>query len=209
MPSLSKIPQSVNKYAIECAYKIRNKKVEFAKGIDFNIDKITAESKFIKGKKTAVKYNFATKPKDVFIHNHPSAIVGADELSFNDIGAAIKSDVKKIFASTPEGYTSLDLTTVKKNIPKERMLQWILGIKVAWEIKQLLPRSVEEKKIMHYNNIKKFAKFSGATFSDVKWSDYPQLKGIMQDKAQKQFKTRGLKSFFMKFLDKFNQGRKP
>ena len=49
MPSVSKIPQKINRYAIKEAYKIRNLDLEYAKGLDYTLDKITAESKLQKG----------------------------------------------------------------------------------------------------------------------------------------------------------------
>ncbi len=176
MPSVSKIPQNINKYVIKEAYKIKNKKVEYGKGFDFELNIIKAKSKWVVGNNKSNNYDFEINPKDLFLHNHPVSFNTAYELSLGDIGTAVLYDVKKIFASHKDGYTSLDMTTVKKNISKKQMFNWVIGRKTIWEIDSLLPKSLEEKKKMHYNDIKKFAKFSGATFSDFKWSDYPQLK---------------------------------
>lgn len=185
MPSVSKIPQNINKYAIKCAKKICNEKLEIAKGIDINFDKtIRSESDYISGRVDGNDYEIRFNPKDVFVHNHP----GGTELSYDDISTAIKNDVKKIFASTGQGYTSIDFTTVKKSVSKNDMYTWLFYAQSAAKkfIDELAPKPNDDMMTMfkkclqrneYFNNkLKEFAKLTGATFSDVKWSDYKTAK---------------------------------
>ena len=191
MPSVSKIPKNVNKYVTKCAFKIKNEALEHGKGVSFFNGKISGESKIFIGTEYGVSFDNVNNPNDIFIHNHPSGAV----LSNSDLFAAVSTDVKKVFASTPSGFTAMDLTTVKKSISKKEMLDCIrnekeeLGkfAKTLLEpyIKQFITIEKIPKEIYdNLNNkfgiilndkIKEFAKMTGATFSDVKWSDYKQL----------------------------------
>lgn len=176
MPSVSKIPQNINKYAIKCAYAIRNKKVEFAKGIDFKLDKITHQTDFRMGEAQEIPkevYDLELDPKDIFIHNHPQIPNTCRELSLQDIALTVHRDVKKILASTSEGYTSMDMTTVKKSLSKQEMLNWILARAEVLTIAKHMGNNYIPK---HYKTIRAFAKFTGATFSEVKWSDYDKVR---------------------------------
>lgn len=186
MPSVSKIPKCVNDYAVKCAYQIRNMHIEYAKGIDFERDIIKCESEFVKGNRRSVAYpppKSVNAPKDIFIHNHPSS----SEINFIDIEAALSQNMKKIFASTPKGYTSIDFTTAKKS--KIEMQNWIKNFNrdseiFYWELwrktKEIGSEAVQiEKDNYEYKKLKEFAKFSGATFSVVKWNDYMHLNKLM------------------------------
>jgi len=179
MSKLSGIPQAANKYATKCAYVIRNKEFEVAKGINFRYSKVSAESEFIEGLSSGIPYNPATHPSNLFVHNHP---LGSD-LSIMDIFLAIHTGIKKIFASTKQGFTAMDLTTAKKNISKKDMRDWILEAherfrettKTKW-YETLTQEELERQQSIIHQTLKEFAKFSGATMSDVKWSDYRQLR---------------------------------
>lgn len=193
MPSVSKIPQNVNRYAIKCAYEIRNKSVvEYGKGIDFYLDKIKTESLFIEGAVDKIKYPFDDNaPKDLFVHNHPKQT----KLNLGDLFVAVVRGIKKVYASNKKGYTSVDFTTVKKSVSMDRMYNWLLEEKTDQKmmfnklaekfnsnlIYKFIPKSIKDFIIYsiynshNYKKVKEFAKFSGATFSDVKWGDYKQL----------------------------------
>jgi len=176
LPSLSKIPQDINKYAIKCARKICNEKIEFAKGIDFKLDKITNQTDFRMGAEKEIPkevYNLELDPKDVFIHNHPPVPNSCRELSLQDVTLTVYRDIKKIFASTPEGYTSIDMTTVKKSLSKQEMLNWIFA---QAEVLTIEKHIGENYILEHYKTIRAFAKFTGATFSEVKWNDYDKVR---------------------------------
>jgi len=176
MPSISKIPLDIHRYATKCAFDIRNKKVEYAQGINFIDNQVVKKSRQKKGKLTTVKYNFKTKPKNVFWHNHVKSPDNFRELSHNDILVAIREDIKKIIASTEDGYTSIDFTTVKKDVTKQQMIEWMFCKRAIFNVEKLFAVAKENLEKIHYNNLKDFAKFSGATFSDVKWSDYEKVK---------------------------------
>lgn len=205
MPSVSKIPQNINKYAIECGYKIRNMPLEHAKGINFDMNKITSQSDLITGNWNSVNYPFHNLPKDIIIHSHPENFT----FSCEDILTAIRCGVKKMFAFDKDGYFAMDFTTVKKNISKTDQLCFILNADEQSDFlmdqrKKAIPRkhaSTKNKKMTvsklmkiislknqweetYKNNIKEFAKFSGATFSDVKWNDYEKVKRGKNAKCQ-------------------------
>ena len=184
MPSVSKIPQNINKYAIKCAHEIKNKEVEFAKGINFEHGKITSKSELVEGLRSTVSYDFAQSPKDVFVHNHPIFTNTIKELSHDDIATALKNGVQKIIAATKYGFTAIDFSTASKKISKEQMYEWIRLRQALFQVKKmelgenkllgdLAPKMLEK---IHYQTLKDFAKYSGATFSDVKWADYKKVK---------------------------------
>jgi len=175
MPSVSKIHRDIHKYATKCAYEIRNREVEFAKGLrlNSNLDKILAESALVKGTKYEVDYNVIDSPKDILTHNHPDIPNTCTELSLQDITLATYRDIKKIYAATKDGYTSMDMTTVKKSLSKDKMLEWIFAKAKILTIEKLRRNNYGQK---HYQTIRDFAKYTGATFSEVKWSDYDKVK---------------------------------
>lgn len=189
MPSVSKIPKNINQYAIKYARKICQAPIEYGMGIDFNIDKITRVSDVVEGTVGNVKYDFEYSPKDIFIHNHPAN----GNLSLQDIYTAVFNGTKKIFASTKIGFTAMDLTKTKKLRSKAEILNWLEVAIIERDITQktleiehnMLPIQDKNNRVKEYNEkfltfqyeqLKKFAKFSGATFSNVKWSDYKKGK---------------------------------
>lgn len=182
MPKVSKIPKEINKYAIKCGRKICNEPIEWAKGIDFRFGKITKESEFIDGIEDTVWYDFSKNPKDIFIHNHPSG----GSLSLEDILKAVNNNIRKIFAFSSLGFTSIDLNTIKQSVSKEKIIYWILNAKQRFNVNRvLLSDNIPNLKKIIYEEQKDFARFSGATFSDVKWSDYAKVKNKKVLKCQK------------------------
>lgn len=181
MPKVSKVLQEANKYAHACCYKIRNQSIEYGKGIDFNASEITKKSKFIQGNTNSVDYNWKTDAKDIFIHNHPLG----SRICHEDLLTAVSQGVKKIFASTSSGYTSFDFTTVKKSISNDTMLQWLSHQERIFCIQCYLSDNLSEIINKLRTSLKDFAKFSGATFSEVKWSDYEKVKNKRMLKCQK------------------------
>lgn len=193
MPSISKIPQHINQYATRLALEINNEPVENAMTIgDYN--KYIRLSDPIKG---AIGWTvvdvFDKSRKDIIVHNHPNGVV----LSMQDVITAIAYDIKKIFASTNAGFTALDLTTTKKSISKNELLARSVKANEEMEIfanKLFVQQSIKpdinfydiDQKIIKkmddaldkegYLKLKEFAKWSGAIFSDVKWSDYAKSK---------------------------------
>jgi hypothetical protein len=178
MASISKIPSNVNRYAIKCCYEIRNKPFEYLKGLNFANGNVTTKSKYIKGTTCNVTYNFSKNPKAIILHNHPFSLGSSEVISLMDLYSIIFFDTKKIFASSPEGFTSMDLTTVKKT--KTEMLIWLYNKIINWQDIKKNIYSTRKKKKIYYNQIKEFADFSGAIFSDVKWSDYSKMNSIKQ-----------------------------
>lgn len=183
MIRISKIPENINRYAIECARKICNEPVENGKGIDFNLDKIFSESDLFKGEKDHLFYDFGDNPKDIFVHNHPRNV----PLSFNDINTAVEKGIKKIFASTKDSFTSMDFTTINESISKNDIGLWIIdadkkSLNVVKESNSKINGSNFDLGITLFNILKfreylngklqEFAKFSGAIFENVKWSDF-------------------------------------
>lgn len=181
---VSKIPENINKYAIEWAHKISDKPIECAKGIDFGAGKVLAESGIVRGSENQVDYNFSRLPKDIYIHNHPANT----PLNPLDIDVAIRRNVKKIIASTSDGFCSIDFTTINKHISKSEMEHWNdnatketlktfeeLNEKAKkpnaniLELTMTLTKCIKQK-------LEEFAKFSGAIFEDVKWQDLEKLK---------------------------------
>lgn len=186
MTSVSKIPENINKYAIQWARNICTEPIENGKGIDFFSKKIIKESELYKGTIDSLyNYDFRYEPKDIFIHNHPHGT----PLSINDISAAAYCRIKKIFASTQNGYTAVDLTTIDKSITSKDIEIWATNSigKCTNFIKELdclvdLAKNSEDKisiastnnmKICNYlrNKLQEFAKFTGAIFEDIKWQD--------------------------------------
>lgn len=189
MPSVSKIPKNVNQYAIKYARKICQAPIEYGMGIDFNVDKITRISDVVEGTAKYVKYDHKYSPKDIFIHNHPAG----SSISLEDIYISMHNGTKKIFASTKIGFTAIDLTKLKKSLSKDEMLNWLKIAIIERNIKKTrleqeynrIPIQNRNNNFKEYNDmfstfhdelLKKFAKYSGATFSKVKWSDYKKLK---------------------------------
>lgn len=134
MPSVSKIPQNANKYAIKRVFEINNEPLENAQGMYFYNGKVTRESELVCGtESTVINFDFKNNPKELVVHNHPNGI----KLKLDDIYCAIYHKIKKIYVSTHSGFTALDLTTIKKTITKKEMLEWIAKkIKnwMNWEI---------------------------------------------------------------------------
>lgn len=178
MPTISQIPEFVNRYAIDCAYQIRAASIEYGKGLDYSGNKIVRESELVQGKLSSLYYDFNNGPKDIFVHNHPK---GAS-LNFTDIALAMQKKVKKIYASTKEGFTAMDFTTMDKSIDIGYLNLWAIAAK--GDSQKYLDKSMKE--IREANSIfvpfkdflsrklEQFVKISGATFEKVKWEDYMQ-----------------------------------
>lgn len=185
MPTVSQIPEFVNRYAIDCAYKICDAPKEYAKGIAYKDNKIVRESKFISGTSKGVTYDYISGPKDIFVHNHPNQPLEPDSpLNFTDIRMAICAGTKKIFASTNNGFTAIDLTTAEQS-PKS-LYSWAYDADVETDelIKELDAKSLKSDfdfEIVSNNlaqlntflrtKLTAFANFSGAIFENVKWKD--------------------------------------
>lgn len=186
MPGISKIPENVNKYAIEWAKRICQEPVENAKGMDFSnwntlYDRVVNESQLIQGFKHFVKYDFRYKPHDIFVHNHP----GGTPLSIDDIDTAIFTNIKKIFASTKEGYTAVDLSAIKDSSEKTRKSLELWTINALSDqnvfvenlnrglIRETISKNSKTKMISEYltEKLNDFCKWSGAIFENVKWTD--------------------------------------
>lgn len=176
---VSKIPADINNYAIQWAHKIARQPIEYAKGINFNAEKILQESDLIKGSENSVKYNFLNQPKDIYIHNHP----GNTPLNPVDIDVAIRRNIKKMFAATTEGFCAIDFTTVKKGVSKSQLQKWNeSATKESIKTFEKLNKKAMEKnaniteltKILSdylKSILSEFADFSGAIFEDVKWNE--------------------------------------
>lgn len=185
MPTVSQIPEFVNRYAVECAYKICDAPIEYAKGIAYKNDRIVKESKFIPGTNKGVTYDSINGPKDIFVHNHPNQPLEPDSpLNFTDIRMAICAGTKKIFASTNEGFTAVDFTTANQS-PKS-IYRWAYDADNETDelMKELDSKSLKSDfdfEIISNNlaqfhdflitKLNAFANFSGAIFENVKWKD--------------------------------------
>lgn len=181
MANISQIPENINKYAIEWARKICTEPIENAKGLDFWQGKITEESDIFSGQKSTVNYDFKFDPKDIFVHNHPQGT----PLSIDDINAAVRSKIKKIFASTKDGYTALDLTPIEESpeISRNTMEFWTMDAVENQNnfftefqkkvINENISREDGTKIVTEYllGKINDFCKWTGAIFENIKWSD--------------------------------------
>lgn len=189
MPGISRIPENINQYAIQWAKKICHEPIENGKGLDFHRGRIIQESRVCIGSSNSLNnYDFRYEPKDIFVHNHPYG----SPLSLYDVSTAAFLKMKKIFASAKHGYTAMDFTTAYDHITSEDMDNWaIKANKECMDFIRDLDRTVDleqdsGKRIMvaELNNIKiadylrtklqQFAEYSGATFENVKWTDFKQ-----------------------------------
>lgn len=200
MPSVSKIHINIHRYATKCAFELRNKEIEFIKGIDFVGNKVAKESQLFEGTSERVFYNCKKNPKDLLVHNHPGVCETEEELSIADLYTSVTGGVKKIYASNKNGFFAMDFTTAKKSITKKMMKKWLKNAMNEYD-KELNKISVNRgffdrlfkkdykieltfealEKIRELDNlpakqIRDFAKFSGATLSEVKWSDYNKVR---------------------------------
>ncbi len=172
----SKIPKHANQYALNLAFEIRNKPVEFAKGFNYSSDKITLQSDFIKGKLTSVHYDYNNLPSNIFIHNHPNGTL----IGIQDLILAAKNGVKKVIASHKKGYSCFDLTTIKQNKSSGDIIDYLINIdNELKQVKEILIEKVanpqnREQMFFKYklDKLISFAKETGATFSQVQWSDF-------------------------------------
>lgn len=179
MPTVSQIPEFINRYALQCAREICEKPIEYGKGINFTGDKIVQESElFTSGKVSRLDdYEFSNKPKDIFVHNHPQGGL----LNFQDILTAWDKKVKKIFASTKDGVSSMDFTTVDGSIEKGYIRSWIISAHGdSLKLLYVLLKCKTETKSECLRNflgrkLERFAQISGATFENAKWADYKSL----------------------------------
>lgn len=186
MLRISRIPENVNKYAIGWAKRICQEPVENIKGMDFtnwntSYDRIVNESQLIQGFSSHVNYDFRYNPHDVLVHNHP----GGTPLSFYDISTAVFAGIKKIFASTKEGYTAVDLSVIQDSSEKTRksLELWTLDaisdqnmfVKELDKgfIHEIVCKNSKTKMISEYltEKLNVFCKLSGAIFENVKWTD--------------------------------------
>lgn len=192
MTGISKIPQNINQYAIQWAKKICNEPIEKGKGMDFVCNdtfchEVLQESDLIEGTQHHVNYDFRYDPHDIFVHNHPLGT----PLSIDDINAAAQAKVKKIFASTKEGYTSLDLTTIEESpeVSRNTMGLWAMDANQEADIlvsqlnqematkkdplEQFFAVLNSQKRLNDFltEKLSQFANFTGAIFENVKWDD--------------------------------------
>lgn len=193
MPGISKIPENINKYALEWARKICKEPVENGIGFDFIggntfFDRVLQESPVYKGTEHhLVNFDFRGEPHDIFVHNHPLG----SPLSMEDVFIAVNKKVKKIFASTQCGFTSLDFTPITESAEMSRNTMEIWAdqaVRDSHKYKEELDNvtSIEKNpkekiwvsienniKLQEYLNekLKEFAKFSGAIFENLWWSE--------------------------------------
>jgi len=201
MPSASKIPQNINKYAVQQLFRIRNKFVENLALIDFEpINKsITRDSDFIAFERDEIKGAHLLNPKDLALHNHPS---GYYIPSIEDIKAALTFGLKKLYTASSSGFSSIDFTTAKKSLSADDMLELVTKKEYEFEnqwnnymlknslkrgLKRILFKPVPDRltwesencnkyQSMFKNKIIEFSKITGTTLSDVKWSDYDKVR---------------------------------
>jgi len=182
--NISQIPESINRYAVDWAYKIRDRSVECAKGFDIKDGKVFDESDLMIGLQNSINYDFKYDPKDIIVHDHPGII--SAPLSFQDIYVSVNNGVKKIFASTPEGYTSMDFTTRENIVSKKSIVEWLknaiteqkcLQSELRSEYRDFNASSLQSEKmglILREFLIRKmddFSRLTGSTFEKIKWND--------------------------------------
>lgn len=193
MPGISKVPEKINKYALEWARKISKEPIDNGIGFDFIggdtfFDRVLQESPVYKGTEHNLNnFDFRREPHDIFVHNHPLG----GPLSMEDVFVAANKKVKKIFASTQSGFTSLDFTPIVESpeISRNTMEQWAYQAsrdshKYKEELDDIVlmeknPKkriwvSIENNiKLQEYLNekLKEFAKFSGAIFENLWWAE--------------------------------------
>lgn len=191
MPGISKIPDNINKYAIEWARRICKEPIENGIGFDFMcrdtfLDRVLQESPVYKGTEHKLgNFDFEREPHDIFIHNHPVDL----PLSLDDVFVAVEKKIKKIFASTNFGFTSLDFTPIIecKEVSRNTMEQWAYHksreankyVDELNHISEMEQNPKEKPWVIMGNHIKcydyltsmleEFANFSGAIFEKVDW----------------------------------------
>lgn len=181
MPGISKIPENINKYAINWARKICREPIEFTKSVNYSNGKVLNDNfNLIKGNSTQCLINVKSNHPDILIHNHPNNTM----LDFQDICTAIKAHAKKILASGVNGFTAMDFTTASKS--DLEMLSW--AHKANQETQKFVKEMIKKVKatktgfsayVEGYINtqeylskkLKEFADFSKATFENVEWTD--------------------------------------
>ena len=201
MPSISDIPQDINKYAVQQLFRIRNKFVENLALIDFEpINKsITRDSDFIAFERDEIKDAHLYNPKDLALHNHPS---GYYTPSIEDIKAAVTLGLKKLYVSSHFGFSSVDFTTAKKSMSTNDMLELITKkeyeLETQWNkcmlknslkrvLNRILFKPVPDRLTWEIENsnanqsmlktkLIEFSKATGVILSDIKWSDYDKVR---------------------------------
>lgn len=191
MPSISKIPKSINEYAIKEAYKLRNSKIMQAKGLAISSDKIVMESPLIKGDENSILIDYTSVPRDILICNNLGKM--DNSLSLNSIRLALSDFIpdkykvdevtipiaKKLIMSNPEGFHAIDFTTVKKGVNSESMLDKLKGLILDLSLGNMRigAKDLSQKEFnkLEKNMVDSFIKETGATHSEVKWSDYEKV----------------------------------
>lgn len=186
MIGISRISKNVNDYAIEWGRKICLEPIENAKGMNTNygdiFNEIVQESNLIQGTRSSIDPSyFKYQPHDIFVHNHPEGT----PLNINDLDAAVRMNMKKIFAFTKDGFTSIDLTAAENSprVSRNTMGLWTMEAinyqncfvqdlqKRAWD--ENITREDGQQIISKFllEKINDFCKWSGAIFENLKWSD--------------------------------------
>jgi hypothetical protein len=179
--NLSSITKTANKKALGACFRLRNEFLE-----NFILVKNSGEisERFTGGKSSICIVGKICS--DCFVHNHPSSIIDGQKIvggyvNIDDFFASIQNGIKKVFASTEDGFTSMDFS--RSTVSKEKALKILAEHKKKFtenyskiilsynegslnikEVKNLYDKLIDNMNI-------KLAKETGWIYSKVNWVD--------------------------------------